>query len=94
MSIIEELLRVKVSMNEDELKIVMASIAKAREVSIDLYQFTNEVSNDLSYPANINIIAPLTNDLVADELVADDLVANKLVIFTMLLHTSMCLITW
>jgi len=57
--IIEELLRAKTSMNEDEFRIVMSSIEKAREDSIDLYQFTNEVSNDLSYPAKIDIIEDL-----------------------------------
>lgn len=59
MSLIEKLLKDKALIKEDELCVVMSSIEKARQESIDLYQFTSEVSHDLSYSAKISIIEDL-----------------------------------
>jgi uncharacterized tellurite resistance protein B-like protein len=63
---IKEILLSYSKIPEGDIPLVLKSIKAAAEERIDLYQFTNEVSKDLSYPIKISIIDNLFRVACAD----------------------------
>jgi len=55
------------NIKDDELSTIMVSVQKAAERRIDLYQFTNEVSENLPYKHKISIIENLFRVACADK---------------------------